>query len=85
LHDERASRFACGMFHVRRDGHEPGEIVSNEAGNKRNGTTSKTVRVELGKLEFSIRLDPTRAPDRLGASLSALNQLSLLFADRLTL
>jgi putative transposase len=31
-------------------GHEPGESVSNEAGNKRNGATSKTVQGELGFL-----------------------------------
>ena len=38
-------------------GHEPGESVSNEAGNKRNGTTSKTVQGELGKLEISVPRD----------------------------
>jgi putative transposase len=38
-------------------GHEPGESISNEAGNKRNGTTSKTVQGELGKLEISIPRD----------------------------
>jgi putative transposase len=42
-------------------GHEPGESVSNEAGNKRNGTTSKTVQGELGFLT------PTAAPDGLGS------------------
>jgi putative transposase len=38
-------------------GHEPGESVNNEAGNKRNGTTSKTVQGELGKLEISVPRD----------------------------
>jgi putative transposase len=38
-------------------GHAPGESVSNEAGNKRNGTTSKTVQGELGKIEISIPRD----------------------------
>lgn len=38
-------------------GHEPGESVSNEAGNKRNGTTSQTVQGELGKLEISVPRD----------------------------
>jgi putative transposase len=38
-------------------GHEPGESVSNEAGNKRNGTTSKTVQGELGKLEITVPRD----------------------------
>ena len=38
-------------------GHEPGESVSNEAGNKRNGTTSQTVQGELGKLEMSVPRD----------------------------
>jgi putative transposase len=46
--------------------HEPGESVSNEAGNKRNGTTSKTVQGELGKLEISVPLDPEHAPDGQG-------------------
>jgi putative transposase len=41
-------------------GHEPSESISNEAGNKRNGPTSKTVQGELGFLAH------TAAPHGLG-------------------
>lgn len=43
-------------------GHESGEHVSNESGNKRNGISSKTVQGELGRLEISVLLDPEHAP-----------------------
>ena len=47
-------------------GHEPGEHVSNETGNKRNGINSKTVQSELGRLEISVPLDPNHAPSGQG-------------------
>ena len=43
-------------------GHESGEHISNESGNKRNGISSKTVQGELGRLEISVLLDPEHAP-----------------------
>jgi putative transposase len=38
-------------------GHDHGEPVSNDAGNKRNGTSRKTVQGEFGSLELSIPRD----------------------------
>ena len=43
-------------------GHESGEHISNESGNKRNGISSKTVQSELGRLKISVPLDPNHAP-----------------------
>ena len=47
-------------------GHESGEHISNESGNKRNGINSKTVQGELGRLEISVPLDPNHAPSGQG-------------------
>ena len=38
-------------------GHEPGEAITNQHGNKRNGVNAKTVQAEFGTLEIEVPRD----------------------------
>jgi Transposase, Mutator family len=52
-------------------GHDHGESVNNERGNKRNGVKAKTVQAEFGQLEIEVPLDPNHAPDGQGRPATA--------------